>query len=119
MVISSVEVSISSGFDSGWGSGGVSWQVSCGADVTDFCEAASFDMARGVRGGVFLRRDPSGAFPVSLARFSEDTETCGFSWSRRGASVRETSSEGEGREGLEKCVARTASSEMLETGWEV
>jgi hypothetical protein len=75
-------------------------------------------MARGVRGGVFLRRNPSGTFSVSLARFSEDIETCGFSWSR-GASIREKASEVGGRDGLEKCVARTGSSEMLDTGREV
>jgi hypothetical protein len=48
-------------------------------------------------------------------------ETCGISWLSKGASEgqKAASEEVEGIDGLEKCVARTGSSETLETGREV
>jgi hypothetical protein len=51
---------------------------------------------------VFFNCEEFDTFPVSFDRFSEDVETCGFSWSRRGASAKENASEVCEREGLEK-----------------
>lgn len=80
----------------------------------------SLDNARGVKGGVFFKRDALATVSVNLARFSEDLDVWwDFSCSNKGTSVGDGRSEASGRDGFEKWDARTESSVMLEIGWHV
>jgi hypothetical protein len=65
------------------------------------CEC-SFDIARGVSGGVFFRRVPLPAISVSAVKFLEDFDMGAFPCSNKGTSGRDDISKASERDGLDK-----------------